>query len=244
MRWHRRTAALLCAAAFALAGCVSGADAMKPIPAGAANAVFAGGCFWCMEFDFESLPGVYEVEAGYTAGHAANPTYYQVATGGTGHTEAVRVYYDPAKLTYAQLLDYFWRHIDPTVKNRQFCDRGEQYRSGIYWQNEAERDAAESSRDALLDSGRFPVIYTEIAPATTFYRAEQYHQDYYKKNPVRYTYYRSGCGRDARVAEVWGTRQADALRAEPESLSFQPMVPSDAPALPHAVAPESNKLTQ
>ena len=114
--------------------------------------------------------------------------------------------YDPAKLTYPQLLDYFWHHIDPTVKDRQFCDSGSQYRSGIYWQNEAEHKAAEASRDALLKSGKLPAIYTEIAPATTFYRAEEYHQDYYKKNPLRYAYYRNGCGRDARVAEVWGSR--------------------------------------
>ena len=242
MRPHRPTAVLLCAVALTLAGCVSGADAIKPIPAGAANAVFAGGCFWCLEFDFENLPGVYEVESGYTAGHTANPTYYQVAFGGTGHTEAVRVYYDPARLTYTQLLVYFWHHIDPTVKDRQFCDQGDQYRSGIYWQNEAEREAAESSREALLKSGRFPAIYTEIAPATTFYRAEEYHQDYYKKNPVRYTYYRAGCGRDARVAEVWGTPSASTLPAQPQSLSLYPIAP--APFAPRAVPPEGNRPAQ
>lgn len=167
-------------------------------------AIFAGGCFWCIEADFEALPGVLEVESGYTAGKTPNPTYEQVSAGGTGHTEAVRVYYDPGKLNYTQLLDYFWRHIDPTVQDRQFCDVGHQYRSGIYWQNDNEREMAQASRDALLKSGRFKTIHTELAPASKFYLAEAYHQDYYKKNPVRYNYYRYRCGRDARVKEVWG----------------------------------------
>jgi peptide-methionine (S)-S-oxide reductase len=168
-----------------------------------ATAIFAGGCFWCIEKDFEKLPGVIEVESGYTAGRTANPSYEQVSSGGTGHAEAVRVIYDPRKVSYPQLVDYFWRHIDPTVKDRQFCDAGTQYRSGIYWQNEAERKAAEASRDALLKSGKFKTIYTELAPASTFWLAEDYHQDYYKKNPIRYNYYRKSCGRDARVEEVW-----------------------------------------
>jgi peptide-methionine (S)-S-oxide reductase len=174
------------------------------VPAGSATAIFAGGCFWCVESDFEKLSGVLEVESGYTAGRTANPTYEQVSAGGTGHVEAVRVIYDPKKVTYPQLLDYFWRHIDPTVKDRQFCDIGTQYRSGIYWQNEDERKAAEASRDALLTSGKFKVIHTELAPATAFWLAETYHQDYYKKNPIRYAYYRKSCGRDARVEQVWG----------------------------------------
>ena len=168
------------------------------------TAIFAGGCFWCIEADFEKLPGVLGAESGYTGGHTVNPSYEQVSAGNTGHTEAIRVSYDPQKVSYPQLLDYFWRHIDPTVKNRQFCDIGTQYRSGIYWQNEDERKAAESSRDALLASGRLPRIETEIAAATPFYPAEEYHQDYYKKNPIRYAYYRQGCGRDARVKQVWG----------------------------------------
>lgn len=168
------------------------------------TAIFAGGCFWCIEADFEKLPGVLGAESGYTGGHTVNPSYEQVSAGNTGHTEAIRVSYDPQKVSYPQLLDYFWRHIDPTVKNRQFCDIGTQYRSGIYWQNEAERKAAESSRDALLASGRLPRIETEIAAATPFYPAEEYHQDYYRKNPIRYTYYRHGCGRDARVKQIWG----------------------------------------
>jgi len=174
--------------------------------AGKAVAIFAGGCFWCSESDFEKLPGVIEVESGYTAGKTANPTYEQVSAGHTGHTEAVRIIYDPKKISYAQLLDFFWRHMDPTVKDRQFCDIGSQYRSGIYWQNEAERKAAETSRGALLKSGRFKTIHTELAPASTFWLAEDYHQNYYKKNPLRYNYYRKSCGRDARLEEIWGTK--------------------------------------
>ena len=173
------------------------------LPAGSATAIFAGGCFWCVEQDFEKLSGVIEVESGYTAGRTSNPSYEQVSSGSTGHAEAVRVVYDPKKVSYPQLLDYFWRHIDPTVKDRQFCDTGTPYRSGIYWQTEAERQAAEASRDALLKSGKFKTIHTELAPATAFWLAEDYHQDYYKKHPIRYGFYRMLCGRDARVDEVW-----------------------------------------
>jgi peptide-methionine (S)-S-oxide reductase len=175
-------------------------------PATTASALFAGGCFWCIEADFEKLPGVIGAESGYTAGRTANPTYEQVSAGGSGHVEAVRVTYDPAKVSYPQLVDYFWRHIDPTVKDRQFCDSGTQYRSGIYWQNDAEKKVAEASRDALLKGGKLPQIHTEIIAATTFHSAEEYHQDYYKKNPIRYAYYRKNCGRDARVEEVWGRK--------------------------------------
>ena len=171
--------------------------------AATASAVFAGGCFWCIEADFEKLPGVLGVESGYTAGKTARPTYEQVSNGHTGHTEAVRVHYDPAKVGYAQLVEYFWRHIDPTVKDRQFCDIGSQYRSGIYWGSAAERRIAEASRDALVKSGRFKTVHTELAPASTFYLAEDYHQDYYKKNEFRYSYYRLSCGRDARVKALW-----------------------------------------
>ena len=173
------------------------------VQAATATAVFAGGCFWCIEKDFEALPGVVAVESGYTAGKTTNPTYESVSAGGTGHTEAVRVVYDPAKVSYPQLVEYFWSHIDPTVKDRQFCDVGSQYRSGIYWGNATERQVAESSRDALIKSGRFKTIHTELAGASPFYLAEDYHQDYYKKNTVRYNYYRLSCGRDARVKELW-----------------------------------------
>jgi peptide-methionine (S)-S-oxide reductase len=171
-----------------------------------ATAIFAGGCFWCIEKDFEKVSGVIEVESGYTGGRTTQPTYEQIGTGQTGHTEAVRVIYDPTKVSYPQLVEYFWRHIDPTVKDRQFCDVGNQYRSGIYWQNEAEKKVAEASRDALVKSGRFPVIHTELAAASTFWLAEAYHQDYYKKNPVRYNLYRANCGRDLRVEQLWGKR--------------------------------------
>jgi peptide-methionine (S)-S-oxide reductase len=200
---------LLPALLAALTGCVPAQqDApLAPPQAGAsATAIFAGGCFWCMEKDFEQLPGVIEAESGYTAGHSENPDYQSVSNGKTGHTEAVRVTYDPGRVSYPQLVEYFWRRIDPTVKDRQFCDVGSQYRSGIYWQDEHERQVAEASRDALLASGRFKVIHTELAPATRFWPAEPDHQDYYKKNPLRYGYYRAGCGRDARVEKVWGTR--------------------------------------
>ena len=187
-----------------IAGPLAAADGAAAKTGEVRTAIFAGGCFWCSEADFEKLPGVTAVESGYTAGRTANPTYEQVSAGGTGHTEAVRVTYDARRISYVQLLDHFWRHIDPTVRNRQFCDVGSQYRSGIYWQNEVERKAAESSRDALLASGKLPRIETELAAAATFYPAEEYHQDYYKKNPVRYSYYRLSCGRDARLKQIWG----------------------------------------
>ncbi len=203
LKWLFALSALLLSHAGALAA-QDRAGSMPVKPAGAATAIFAGGCFWCIEADFEKLPGVIEAESGYTAGKTANPTYEQVSAGGTGHTEAIRVSYDSAKVTYQQLVEYFWRHIDPTVKDRQFCDIGSQYRSGIYWQNEAERKIVEASRDALLKSGKLKQIQTELAAASVFYPAEEYHQDYYKKNPIRYAYYRSGCGRDARVKEIWG----------------------------------------
>ncbi len=186
----------------------AGAQSMKSADSAmaTATAIFAGGCFWCLEADFEKLPGVVAAESGYTAGKTPNPTYKQVSAGLTGHTEAVRVSYDPAKVSYQQLVDYFWRHIDPTAKDRQFCDVGTQYRSGIYWQNEAEHKIAEASRDALLKSRKLAQVHTEIVAASVFYPAEEYHQDYYKKNPIRYAYYRKSCGRDARVNEIWDNR--------------------------------------
>lgn len=196
--------AVAVALALALASQRGGAQPAGDIKTeSAATALFAGGCFWCVEADFEKLPGVIGAESGYTGGQKVNPTYEDVSAGTTGHTEAVRVRYDPNKVSYAQLVDYFWRHIDPTVKDGQFCDIGKQYRSGIYWQNDAERKVALTSRDALLASGRFKEIHTEIVAAGAFYPAEDYHQDYYRKNPVRYTYYRYGCGRDNRVEALW-----------------------------------------
>ncbi|OGS95100.1 MAG: peptide-methionine (S)-S-oxide reductase [Gallionellales bacterium RIFCSPLOWO2_02_FULL_57_47] len=168
-----------------------------------ATAVFAGGCFWCIEADFEKLDGVIAVESGYTGGSVRNPTYQQVSQGGTGHAEAALIHYDPQRVSYEKLLDYFWRHIDPTVKDRQFCDVGSQYRSAIFYQNETEQKLALSSKQMLEKSGRFPRIYTEIVAAGAFYPAEDYHQDYYKKNPIRYQLYRTNCGRDARIKTLW-----------------------------------------
>jgi peptide-methionine (S)-S-oxide reductase len=168
------------------------------------TAIFAGGCFWCVEADFDKLPGVLSTESGYIGGKLDNPTYDQVSAGGTGHAEAVRVTYDPSRVTYEQLLDYFWRHVDPTAKDRQFCDVGSQYRTAIFYRDDPQRRAAEASKGALEKSSRFTRIYTEIAAAGTFYPAEEYHQDYYKKNPIRYKFYRTSCGRDARVKELWG----------------------------------------
>lgn len=167
-----------------------------------AKATFAGGCFWCMEPPFEQLDGVIEVRSGYTGGFKKNPTYEEVSSGHTGHAEAVEILYDPAKISYAQLLDVFWRNIDPTVKDRQFCDVGRQYRSAIFYHDQEQKRLAEQSKQKL--SERFKNIYTEILPATTFYPAEEYHQDFYKKNPVRYKSYRLGCGRDTRLRELWG----------------------------------------
>ena len=170
------------------------------------TAIFADGCFWCVEADFDKLPGVLSTESGYIGGKLDNPTYEQVSAGGTGHAEAVRVTYDPSKVTYEELLGYFWRHVDPTAKDRQFCDVGSQYRTAIFYRDDAQRRAAEASKGALEKGGRFARIYTEIAAAGTFYPAEAYHQDYYTKNPIRYKFYRASCGRDARVKEVWGKK--------------------------------------
>ena len=155
------------------------------------KATFAGGCFWCMEPPFDELPGVISTTSGYTGGHTKNPTYEQVSAGVTGHAEAVEVVYDPAKITYAQLLDVFWKNIDPITPNRQFCDVGTQYRAAIYYHDEKQQRLAEASKKALESSGRFkqPIV-TEVAAASPFYRAEEYHQDYYKKNPIRFNYYK------------------------------------------------------
>jgi len=197
---HSLAAAALCAAIFPASLPAADQGQLE----GAASAIFGGGCFWCIESDFEKLPGVIEAESGYIGGHVDNPSYEQVSGGGTGHVEVAKIYYDPAVVSYSQLLDYYWRHIDPTVKDRQFCDVGSQYRTAIFYSNEKEKAAAVSSRTALEQSGQFKTIDTEISPAGTFYRAEEYHQDYYKKNPLRYKFYRKTCGRDDRVKEVWG----------------------------------------
>ena len=174
--------------------------------AGLEKAVFAGGCFWCMEAPFDQLPGVVSVTAGYTGGQKKNPTYKEVSAGGTGHAEAVQIVYDPSGISYPALLGVFWRNIDPTVADRQFCDVGHQYRAAIFYRGEEQRKAAQLSKAALDRNRPFrePVV-TEITPATEFYPAEEYHQHYYKKNPLRYSYYRSGCGRDKRLKELWGS---------------------------------------
>jgi peptide-methionine (S)-S-oxide reductase len=174
-------------------------------PAKTAKATFAGGCFWCMEPPYDKLPGVISTISGYMGGTVKNPTYEQVSTGRTGHTEVVQVEYDPSKVTFEKLLEVFWSNIDPTVKNAQFCDHGSQYRSGVFYHDDTQRKLAEASKTALDKSKPFkePIV-TEITKAGDFYRAEEYHQDYYKINPVRYKVYRNGCGRDARLKELWG----------------------------------------
>jgi peptide methionine sulfoxide reductase msrA/msrB len=169
------------------------------------KATFAGGCFWCTEADFEKLPGVVKVISGYTGGNKENPTYEEVSSGTTGHIEAIQVYYDPSKITYEKLLDFFWKHIDPTDKGGQFVDRGPQYRSAIFYHDEEQKRLAEKSREALDKSGRFnkPVV-TEMIQFAKFYEAEDYHQDYYKKHPFKYGYYRNGSGRDQFLRKEWG----------------------------------------
>jgi peptide-methionine (S)-S-oxide reductase len=173
-----------------------------------AVATFAGGCFWCVESDFDHVPGVTETISGYTGGTVANPTYEQVSAGGTGHAESVEVYYDPHKVTYARLLDYFWHHIDPTVKDRQFCDYGHQYRTAIFVHNDEERKLAEESKKKVEAELKVP-IYTEIVQAGPFYKAEDYHQDFYVKNPTKYKFYRWNCGRDQRIEQLWGSHKGN-----------------------------------
>jgi len=177
-----------------------------PALAASEKATFAGGCFWCMEAPFDKLPGVVSVTSGYSGGQAKNPTYEQVSAGGTGHAEAVQIVFDPSRTSYSRLLDIYWRNIDPTVSNRQFCDVGSQYRSAIFYHGEEQRRAALQSKAALEKNKPFKgAILTEITPAGEFYAAEEYHQHYYSKNPLRYTYYRTSCGRDRRLKELWGS---------------------------------------
>lgn len=192
--------------AVALAGLLLGATLMAAEPPASdktTTAVFAGGCFWCMEPPYDELAGVVTTTSGYTGGRKLNPTYQEVSAGGTGHFEAVQIAYDPAKVSYEKLLEVFWRNVDPLDGGGQFCDRGDSYKTAIFYRNEEQKRLAEQSKAAIEQRlGR--KVATEILPAATFYAAEDYHQDYYKKNPIRYKYYRYSCGRDQRLEKLWG----------------------------------------
>ena len=198
-------------AGLALAVAVSAAAAQGAPPTGEAakeaakTAIFAGGCFWCMEHPFDEIDGVVSVTSGYSGGSKQNPTYEEVSSGTTGHAEAVQVVYDPAKVSYQKLVDVFWHNVDPLTANAQFCDHGTQYRSAIFYQGDEQKRVAEASKEALTKSGRFdrPIV-TQIVAASTFWPAEGYHQHYYKTNPVRYKFYRYNCGRDQRLEQLWG----------------------------------------
>ena len=198
-------------AAVSMAGALAGgaaASAAGPAP-GLAHATFAGGCFWCMEGPFDHVTGVVSTTSGYTGGSVKKPSYEQVSSGATGHAEAVDVVYDPAKVTYAQLLDVFWHNVDPTDGGGQFCDRGNQYRTAIFYHDAEQQRLAEQSKQAIEASGKLKrKIVTQIVPAGEFYPAEDYHQDYYLRNPIRYKYYRFNCGRDDRLKQLWGEAPA------------------------------------
>ncbi len=204
--WAAAGAALVAVGAgLAFAQVAPAPTAAAAAPAGSAKATFAGGCFWCVEADFDKVPGVMSTTSGYIGGTLANPSYEQVSSKTTGHAEAVEIVFDPAKVSYEQLLEKFWRSIDPTTKDRQFCDAGSPYRTAIFTHGPQQAAAAQASKAALDRSKPFkePIV-TTIEAAGPFYAAEGYHQDYYKKNPVRYNYYRSACGRDARLQQLWG----------------------------------------
>ena len=197
---------LLLGFALLLAGLGFASAQMAPLPQpapGQSIAFFAGGCFWCTESDFAHVKGVISTTSGYIGGRTANPTYEQVSMGGTGHAEAVQVVYDPKQVSYEKLLAYYWRTVDPTVKDRQFCDGGSQYRTAIFVRNDEERKLAEASKQQVEAELKVP-IYTQIAAAGTFYAAEEYHQDFYLKNPAKYKFYRWNCGRDQRLEKLWG----------------------------------------
>jgi peptide methionine sulfoxide reductase msrA/msrB len=201
---------------------------------------FAGGCFWCTEADFEKLPGVVKVISGYTGGTKENPTYEEVSSGTTGHVEAIQVYYDPSKITYEDLLDFFWKHVDPTDSGGQFVDRGAQYRSVIFYHDEEQKQLAEKSKEALEKSKKFnkPVV-TEIIKFTKFYEAEGYHQDYYKKHSIKYSYYRHGSGRDQFLSKVWG-KDLETTKPKDESVYQRP----DDATLRKKLSPLQYKVTQ
>jgi len=202
----KRAWSLAAAAALAIgAGFVNAQNAAPTT----AKATFAGGCFWCVEADFDKVPGVLSTTSGYIGGKTANPTYEQVASKITGHAEAVEIVYDPSKVSYEKLVEHFWRTIDPTTKDAQFCDHGSPYRSAIFANDASQLKIAQASLETLKKNKPFkePVV-TEVLSSGPFYKAEDYHQDYYKKNPVRYQYYRSACGRDARLKQLWGNQAA------------------------------------
>lgn len=199
-------AVLVALALFVVAPVAMATPEAAPAP-GQAAAVFAGGCFWCMEGPFDALDGVVSTTSGYTGGSIVDPSYEQVSAGTTGHVEAVRVVYDPKRVDYAKLVDVFWHNVDPFDAGGQFCDKGEHYRSAIFVGDAAEQQAADASKQKL--AARFgKSIATEVRSAAPFYAAEEYHQDYYRKNPIRYGYYRGGCGRDARLEAIWGATPA------------------------------------
>jgi peptide-methionine (S)-S-oxide reductase len=208
LAWVATGAALV---ACAMLGSQALAQQAKPQAAAGtaqtARAILAGGCFWCVESDFDKVPGVLSTTSGYIGGSTANPTYEQVVSKSTGHAEAVEIVFDPKQVSYEQLLAYFWRTIDPTTKDRQFCDAGTPYRTAIFAVDGAQLAAAKKSLDELEKTKPFkdPIV-TQIVMAGPFYKAEEYHQDYYKKNPVRYKYYRTSCGRDARLEQLWGKK--------------------------------------
>ena len=208
------------------------------------TATFAGGCFWCVESDFEKVDGVIEAVSGYAGGDVPNPTYKQVSAGGTGHTEAIQVTYDPDKISYKELLDILWRHMDPTDADGQFVDRGSQYRPAIFYHDEEQKRIAEESRAALEKSGRFSKpIATEIVPLTQFYPAEDYHQDYYKKNPLRYKMYRYGSGRDQFLKGKWGDETKPAAQTMTSGDNPKYSKPDDA-VLKQQLTPMQYKVTQ
>lgn len=191
-------------AACLLAAAVSSASAQEKT----AKAIFAGGCFWCVEADFDKVPGVISTVSGYINGSVKNPTYQQVSTGGTGHAEVVEIVYDPSKVSYVKLLDVFWRNIDPLVKDKQFCDSGDMYRSAIFYLDDEQKKLAEETKKTVEAKFAPRTVYTQIAKAETFYKAEEYHQDYYKKNESRYNFYRWNCGRDQRLEQLWGKKES------------------------------------
>ena len=192
-------------AACLLAAAAGGVQAQAPKTA---TAIFAGGCFWCVEADFDKVPGVISTTSGYIGGTVKDPTYRQVSAGGTGHAEAVEIVYDPAKVTYAKLLDVFWRNVDPLVKDKQFCDSGDQYRTAIFYRTDEEKKLAEETKKKVEAKFAPRTVYTQIVKADTFYPAEDYHQDYYKKNEARYKFYRWNCGRDQRLEQLWGKKES------------------------------------